>query len=188
MKTFFLGPRHVSGRSTSANTTDVESRRADPSRHIRSRGPFGCAADGGPSTFQHAIRSAAFGLLLAIAVSLHAAPPNPGVPWPATDALARSLPLSADTSAPRADRFVGMFYFLWHNTTGGKSLHEDGPYDIGRILARDPDALKRPESPFWGPIGMYHYWGEPLYGYYQSTDPWVLRRHAQLLADRKSVV
>jgi len=28
-----------------------------------------------------------------------------------------------------------------------------------------------------------YYWGEPLYGYYHSTDPWVLRRHAQLLAD-----
>ena len=30
---------------------------------------------------------------------------------------------------------------------------------------------------------MYHYWGEPQYGYYLSADPWVLRRHAQLLAD-----
>jgi hypothetical protein len=29
---------------------------------------------------------------------------------------------------------------------------------------------------------MYHYWAEPLYGYYQSADPWVIRRHAQLLA------
>jgi len=30
---------------------------------------------------------------------------------------------------------------------------------------------------------MYHYWGQPLHGYYHSADPWVLRRHAQLLAD-----
>ena len=29
---------------------------------------------------------------------------------------------------------------------------------------------------------MYHYWAEPLYGYYFSADPWVLRRHAQLLS------
>ena len=57
------------------------------------------------------------------------------------------------------------------------------PYDIGKILARDPDALKKPESPLWGRIGEYHYWGEPLYGYYRSADPWVIRRHAQLLAD-----
>ena len=27
-----------------------------------------------------------------------------------------------------------------------------------------------------------HYWGEPLYGDYLSTDPWVIRRHAQLLS------
>jgi hypothetical protein len=28
-----------------------------------------------------------------------------------------------------------------------------------------------------------HYWGEPLFGYYRGDDPWVLRRHAQMLAD-----
>jgi hypothetical protein len=26
-------------------------------------------------------------------------------------------------------------------------------------------------------FGESHYWGEPLYGYYDSADPWVLRRH-----------
>ncbi|MHC1769970.1 MAG: hypothetical protein AB9869_37755 [Verrucomicrobiia bacterium] len=108
---------------------------------------------------------------------------NPGVPWPATDALGRQLPLNAETGPEQSDRFVGVFYFLWHNQRGGKSPHWDGPYDIGRIMARDPDALKKPDSNLWGPIGMYHYWGEPLYGYYLSPDPWVLRRHAQLLAD-----
>ena len=30
---------------------------------------------------------------------------------------------------------------------------------------------------------MFHYWGEPLYGYYRADDPWVLRHHARLLAD-----
>jgi hypothetical protein len=108
---------------------------------------------------------------------------NAGVPWPATDALDRKLPLADEMGPPQSSRFVGIFYFLWHNQRGGKSPNWDGPYDIGRILAQDPDALKKPDSPLWGPIGMYHYWGEPLYGYYLSTDPWVLRRHAQLLAD-----
>ena len=59
----------------------------------------------------------------------------------------------------------------------------DGPYDISRILAKDPDALKQPASPLWGGMGTSHYWGEPLYGYYRSSDPWVLRRHARLLAE-----
>jgi hypothetical protein len=108
---------------------------------------------------------------------------NPGSPWPATDALGRELPLAEDVGPIQPNRFVGIFYFLWHNQHGGKSPNWDGPYDIGRILAKDPDALRKPYSLLWGPIGMYHYWGDPLFGYYLSTDPWVLRRHAQLLAD-----
>ena len=108
---------------------------------------------------------------------------NPGTPWPAMDSLGRRLPLAAETGPLRTNRWVGIFYFLWHDNRGGKSPNWDGPYDIARILERDPDALTKPGSPLWGPIGMYHYWGEPLYGYYLSADPWVLRRHAQLLAD-----
>lgn len=108
---------------------------------------------------------------------------SPGVPWPATDALGRRLPEPAAAGPPRANRTVGIFYFLWHNNREGKSPHWQGPYDIDRILARDPNAINNPASPLWGPIGMYHYWGEPLYGYYLSDDPWVLRRHAHLLAD-----
>ncbi len=108
---------------------------------------------------------------------------NPGTPWPATDALGRRLPLADEVGPPKQGRFVGIFYFLWHNDRGGRSPHWNAPYDVSRILAEDPEALKKPDSPLWGPIGTYHYWGEPLYGYYLSTDPWVLRRHAQLLAD-----
>jgi hypothetical protein len=97
--------------------------------------------------------------------------------------LGRKLPLAEEVGPVQSNRFVAIFYFLWHNQQGGKSPNWDGPYDIGRILATDPAALSKPDSPLWGPIGMYHYWGEPLYGYYLNTDPWVLRRHAQLLAD-----
>jgi hypothetical protein len=108
---------------------------------------------------------------------------NPGVPWPATDALGRHLPTALDAQArpPRPDRFVGIFYFLWHNNHGGKRPYGDGPYDVSKILAGDADALQHPDSPLWGPPGMYHYWAEPLYGYYLSTDPWIIRRHGQLL-------
>ncbi|MHB8974080.1 MAG: glycoside hydrolase family 71/99 protein [Pirellulaceae bacterium] len=111
------------------------------------------------------------------------AEPLPGVPWPATDAVGRMLPTGDQVGPPRSDRWVGIFYFLWHDNPGGKSPHWAGPYDIDKIIKADPDALKNPASPYWGPIGMYHYWGEPQYGYYRSEDPWVLRRHAQLLAD-----
>ena len=52
-----------------------------------------------------------------------------------------------------------------------------------KILARDAKAIEKPASPLWGRIGDYHFWGEPLFGYYRSDDPWVIRRHLHLLAD-----
>jgi hypothetical protein len=106
----------------------------------------------------------------------------PGVPWPATDALGRSLPTPAEVGPLKVGRFVGIFYFLTHNE-GPRPGHPGDPLNVANILAQDPDALNKPDSPLWGNIGESHYWGEPLYGYYHSADPWVLRRHAQLLAD-----
>jgi hypothetical protein len=104
------------------------------------------------------------------------------VPWPAADALGRKLPLCDEVGPPKRDRFIGIFYFLWHIQVAQSP--NGGPYDIAKILAQDPVAAKKPNSPLWGPTGgTAHYWGEPLYGYYRSADPWVLRRHAQLLAD-----
>ncbi len=127
------------------------------------------------------------GMVLTMACMLTtatASEPVPPVPWPATDALGRSLPMTGDRGIhkPRTNRTVGLFYFLWHDNSNGKPPAGSGPYDVAKILATQPDALKHPESPLWGPVGMYHYWSEPLYGYYKSADPWVLRRHAQLLA------
>jgi hypothetical protein len=107
-----------------------------------------------------------------------------GVPWPATDGLGRRVPVAGEVAPPNAERFVGIFYFLWHERgMAPKSPHWDGPYDVAKIFAHDPEALKKPDSPLWGGIGVSHYWGEPLVGYYLSADPWVLRRHAYLLAD-----
>lgn len=103
-------------------------------------------------------------------------------PWPATDALGRSLPVAGEVGPPRHDRFVGIFYFLWHNHHQSGRAAGEGPRDISQILSADPEALHHPDSALWGPVGSAHYWGKPLYGYYLSTDPWVLRRHAQLLA------
>ncbi|MBI3849646.1 MAG: hypothetical protein HY298_05065 [Verrucomicrobia bacterium] len=108
---------------------------------------------------------------------------QPTTAWPATDALGRKLPMPDEVGPPKADRFVGIFYFLWHNEVARKSPNVPGPFDIAKIFAQDPEAAKKLDSPLWGGIGTSHYWGEPLYGYYRSTDPWVLRRHAQLLAD-----
>src|SRR5689334_1230008 len=95
--------------------------------------------------------------------------PNPGTPWPATDGLGRELPLANEVGAPKPGRFVGIFYFLWHQDVPRRNPNEPGPLDIAKIKAQDLDALTKPNSPLWGGIGASHYWGEPLYGYYRST-------------------
>jgi hypothetical protein len=107
-----------------------------------------------------------------------AAPGNPGVPWPATDALGRRLPLADEAGLPRADRTVAMFYFLWHEKSWGK-----GPFDVTKILAADPAARHKNTSPPWGPLLFPHHWGESLFGYYLGDDEAVLKKHAQMLAD-----
>jgi hypothetical protein len=98
--------------------------------------------------------------------------------WVGVDALGRTLPTSKEVGTPRKDKFVGMFYCLW------LGAHENGgPYDISKILAANPNAMNEPENPAWGPHNAFHHWGESIFGYYRSEDPWVLRKHAHLLAD-----
>jgi len=105
---------------------------------------------------------------------------NPGAPWPAVDGLGRVLPTAEEVGPVKANRFVGIFYFLWIGQHG--PAHQ-GPFDVAHIMAADHQALTKPASPLWGPEGAFHFWSEPLYGYYRSEDPWVIRRHAQLLSD-----
>ncbi len=96
--------------------------------------------------------------------------------WAATDALGRTLLTAPDVPQPRQEKAVGIFYFLWLDL-------QYGPYDVTKALAKDPNAMQNPNSPVWGPMQAYHHWGEPMYGYYLNTDPWVLRRHATMLTD-----
>ncbi len=98
--------------------------------------------------------------------------------WVATDALGRAVPVWPEVPLPRADRTVGVFYFLWHGAHA-----RGGPFDVTRILATDPTALEHPESPLWGPLHVPHHWGESIFGYYRTADEGVLRKHAQMLAD-----
>ena len=91
--------------------------------------------------------------------------------WVATDALGRESPTAAQARSLRMDRYVGVFYFLWHGYHG-----TDGPYDNTKIIA-DPahNAL--------GPPGAFHWWGEPAVGYFRSDDPWVQRKNLQMLTE-----
>jgi hypothetical protein len=98
--------------------------------------------------------------------------------WVATDELGRKLPTAREVGPPRLNRTVGIFYFLWH----GAHI-QGGPYDVTRILSRDPGAMQKQDSPLWGSLHAPHHWGESIFDYYLTDDEAVLRKHAQMLAD-----
>lgn len=107
--------------------------------------------------------------------AIHGAPPPTrdlySDTWTATDALGRTLPGAEECGPPRAGKFVGIFYFLW------LGAHGRGLYDNSKLLAANPD------NPQYGPVHAFHWWGEPQLGYYLSDDEFVIRKHAQMLAD-----
>jgi hypothetical protein len=109
--------------------------------------------------------------------------------WVAVDGLGRKL---EQEIAPKSDRYVGMFYFIWQGAHG-YDRHAGGnpdesvmkknpgdtlsPYDISKLIQRNP------EAPQYGPVHAFHHWGEPQFGYYLSDDEWIIRKHAQMLSD-----
>ena len=83
-------------------------------------------------------------------------------------------------SSLRQDRQVGIFYWPWIGQP-----YATGIYDATKIAAlpnglailTDFDCLDENISP----NGQAHYWGEPLWGYYNSEDEWVIRKQMQML-------
>ena len=104
---------------------------------------------------------------------------NPGANFHATDALGRKLPTYEEVGGPKKDKFVGLFYWTWH-TQQGKG---NAPFNTTEYLARNPKAKEDFKNPIWPTQGSPWFWAEPLFGYYIDTDEWVLRKHAEMLAD-----
>ena len=85
--------------------------------------------------------------------------------------------VSAGETGKKKD--VGIFYFVWLGQHPGQ---QKGIYDISKLLKEAPEDLwAAPEGTPKSPAGQFHFWGEPLYGYYDSRDPWVVTRHVELL-------
>ena len=90
-------------------------------------------------------------------------------------------------SVKKGGKYVGMFYFMWLGQDWGniydisKLLEEsDDPYDFTNKLWALPGKTGYDASA--SPINAFHYFEEPLYGYYASWDTWVIRKHLQLLS------
>ncbi|WP_298650923.1 hypothetical protein [uncultured Proteiniphilum sp.] len=90
-----------------------------------------------------------------------------------TDALGRRSEVCSSTE--KQTKYVGLFYSLW------LGQHNRGVYDISRLLSDNPSALLNPDGEPESPLNQFHFWGEPLYGYYNMNDPWVVTRHIELL-------
>lgn len=76
------------------------------------------------------------------------------------------------------DRYVGMFFFL----TLGQHANHTGIYDVNLITYEGTynKAFSRFNTPIT-PVGSAHFWGEPVWGYYDSRDPWVMRKQIEML-------
>lgn len=97
------------------------------------------------------------------------------VPWGAADSLGRIVETSQSLNNIRDNGTVGIFYFLWINSSSLKAPWADDPYDVSKILERLPESdwqdPERSKSELWGPkFGTMYFCGEPIYGYYSAFD------------------
>lgn len=94
--------------------------------------------------------------------------------WVATDALGRKLPTYEDVGDLRPDKKVGVFYYIWVGN------HTRKVFDISEIIKEPVDSKRK-----WGQINSFHFWGEPEYGYYHASDPFVIWKDMQMLVNAK---
>ena len=95
------------------------------------------------------------------------------------------------------ERYVGVFYFLWlgtHLSSAGVydvtklQLTEEGAaavgdpsYGLGEIVPNTVNAEMGYPNGMESPTNYVHWTTEPLYGYYNTADEWVITRHMELL-------
>ncbi|MDE7397014.1 MAG: hypothetical protein K2M98_04740 [Muribaculum sp.] len=102
--------------------------------------------------------------------------------WAFTDGIGRIARDYEDAGERRDNKFVGLFYWTWHENRHNEAKRV---VNVTKTVAEHPEAMKSYNSPYWGGAQKpdVFFWGEPLFGYYQTTDKWVLRKHAEMLAD-----
>ncbi len=101
--------------------------------------------------------------------------------WAAVDGLGRTVNEYQDVGEPREGKYVGMFYWTWHYEFAKSTKAQN----ITEIIAQYPEARNDYNHKGWGKNtgGQYFFWDKPLFDYYINTDEYVIRKHAELLAD-----
>ncbi|MBO4326280.1 MAG: hypothetical protein J5950_03305 [Clostridia bacterium] len=124
-------------------------------------------------------------------IEYHTAPPEWTVPedsaiaqmdvdptqWTAVDGLGRTLPDYSSVGGNK-ERKVGMFYWTWHY-----AWMRAVPCSVTEVIKGHPDAINDFDHEIWKQNGSGYFWDEPLFGYYTEYDDYVLRKHAEMLAD-----
>ena len=97
--------------------------------------------------------------------------------WVFTDGLGRVSLTNAEVGDPKDDKTVAMFFWTWH--LGGRRAT---PLNVTEFIKKYPEAIHDYDHDAW-PSDVAYYWNESVYGYYLSTDAWVLRKQGELLAN-----
>ncbi|MGK6350055.1 hypothetical protein [Parapedobacter sp. DT-150] len=124
-------------------------------------------------------------ILLSGVVAAFVMQPVAAQPLAGMDELGRVLPQYEETGGPKADRHVGLFYFLWQGDKASPTSEKH--WDLTELYAKTPEVFKDFDHPGWGGgaglPGKYYFWGESIYGYYRGDDYWVHLKNMQLLTD-----
>ena len=110
--------------------------------------------------------------------------------WIVTDGLDRVVSTNTQTGDIREDKIVAIFYWTWHGNFGDAQSAYNNQQNIDKLIEmgyteRDYMTLSMSKLRSLGihtDMGPYHFWDEPIYGYYDGDDEWVIRKQAELLA------
>jgi hypothetical protein len=117
-------------------------------------------------------------LVVVVSVSIHSQPAQ-YTPFQTVgiDMFGRSFEA---VSGYKPKKQVGVFYWPWVGQP-----YASGIYDATEISAM-PNGLKllydfKSLNDSISPVGQAHFWGQPLWGYYNSEDEWVIRKQISML-------
>ena len=120
------------------------------------------------------------GLALPAAAEAAASAVKPDT-WAAVDGLGRTVSQYQDVGDIREGKYVGMFYWTWHYDFAKST----SALNITEIISQYPEARNDYTHEAWGRNtgGKYFFWDKPMFDYYINTDEYVVRKHAEMLAD-----
>lgn len=109
--------------------------------------------------------------------------------WVAVDGLGRTISSYSDAGGTKNNKTVGVFYWSWHDMWSQYPAR-----NISQIIAKTPAAKNDYNHSAWDETVVKaaankdskqkpYFWNEPIYGYYKTSDRYVLRKQAELLAD-----